>query len=301
MSESMAAVEDATLRDRRVQVIARRVSAVGAPIFRFWQQASWGLLLAVLVIAVVVLWALVPDLFTSAKPSLAVPVERLKAPSWQHWFGTDYLGRDMYSRVVHGARNSLGGAAIAVSIGLVVGTILGVVAGSTAPLVDSLIMRLMDVLLSIPSFLLALAIVVILGFGTTNSAIAIGVSFVAIFARLVRSEVVRVKRAEYVAAARIAGVSSGRILLRHVMPNSISTAVALAPIQFGIALLMISALGFLGIGTQPPEPEWGLLLSEGRNYLSYGWWLSVLPGAAVVSVVLAANQIGRASSKDGER
>lgn len=252
-----------------------------------------GLLLAFAVLVLAAAWALFPQLFTTYGPTSVLPSSRLVSPNVAHLFGTDYLGRDLYTRIVYGARNSLGGALTATTIGFVFGTLLGVIAGVSRSYVDAIIMRLMDVLLSIPSFLLALAIVVVLGFGTVNSSIAIGVSFVALFSRLVRSEVIRVAAADYVDAARISSVHPLRILLRHIIPNSISSALALAPVQFGIALLMISALGFLGIGTQPPQPEWGLLLSEGRNYLALSWWLSVMPGGTIIAVVLAANRIGR--------
>jgi peptide/nickel transport system permease protein len=250
-----------------------------------------GLVLAWVVIAIVLAWAVVPGLFTSYDPLVGVPAEKLQAPGAAHLFGTDSLGRDMLARVVFGAVNSLSGALIAVTVGLVLGTLLGVVAGSLGGLVDDVLMRLVDVLLSIPGLLLSLSIIILLGFGTTNAAIAVGVTSIASFARLSRSEVVRVRRSDYVEAAFGSGGRFVTVLARHVLPNSLTAVIGLAGLQFGTAILAISTLGFLGYGAPPPTPEWGLLIAEGRNYIVTSWWLTLLPGLVVVAVVLAANRI----------
>jgi peptide/nickel transport system permease protein len=158
---------------------------------------------------------------------------------------------------------------------------------------DDVLMRLVDVLLSIPGLLLMLSVIILLGFGTINAAIAVGVVSVAAFARLSRSEVVRVRRTDYVEAAFGSGGSFGAVLRRHVLPNSLTTVVGLAALQFGTAILAISTLGFLGYGAPPPTPEWGLLIAEGRNYVATAWWLTTLPGLVVLVVVLSANRISQ--------
>ena len=155
-------------------------------------------------------------------------------------------------------------------------------------------------LLSVPALLLSLAIIIILGFGTINAAIAVGVASIASFARLVRSEVVRVRRSEYVEAAFGSGGRFWQVLWRHVLPNSLTSVIAMAALQFGSAILSISTLGFLGYGAPPPTPEWGLLIAEGRNYISTAWWLTTVPGVVVVLVVLSANRISAGLHK-GQR
>ena len=256
------------------------------------------LLLAWLVMLVVLLWALAPGLFTEYSPVTGVPSQRLRAPSELHWFGTDMLGRDLYARVVHGAVHSLSGAFFAVTVGFLLGTGIGVVAGSSSRLTDEVLMRIVDVMLAIPTLLLSLSVLMLTGFGTLNAAIAVGITSVAGFARLVRSEVIRVRRSEYVEAAFGSGGSFLAVLWRHVLPNSITSALAFAALQFGLAILSISTLSFLGYGTPPPTPEWGLLIAEGRNYIATSWWLTTIPGLVVVAVVLSANRISRSLHRD---
>lgn len=255
------------------------------------------LVLAWAVIAIVALWALVPGLFTAYNPIQGTAGHQLQGPSAAHWLGTDALGRDVYARLVHGAVHSLSGAFVAVAVGLVMGTLLGLVAGSVGRWVDDALMRTVDVLLSVPPLLLSLSIIIILGFGTINAAIAVGVASVATFARLVRSEVVRVRRSEYVEAAFGSGGRFAAVLWRHVLPNSLTSVIAMAALQFGSAILSISTLGFLGYGAPPPTPEWGLLIAEGRNYIATAWWLTTVPGVVVVAVVLSANRISAAIAK----
>lgn len=257
-----------------------------------------GLVIAWVVIALVVLFAIAPQLFTSFNPVQGIPTEKLKAPTALHILGTDALGRDLFARIVYGAVHSLIGAFVAVAVGLVVGTALGIVAGSTGGIVDDVAMRIADVLLSIPGLLLMLSIIILLGFGTVNAAIAVGITSVASFARLARSEVVRVRRSDYVEAAFGSGGTFFAVLWRHVLPNSLVSVLAFAALQFGSAILAISTLGFLGYGAPPPTPEWGLLIAEGRNYISTAWWLTTAPGLVVVIVVLAANRISRSIGRE---
>lgn len=252
-------------------------------------------------ITLVIGFAVVPSLFATHDPLAGQAASALQGPSADHWFGTDATGRDLFSRVVHGSVHSLGSALIAVVVGLIAGTLIGVLAGSAGRFVDSALMRVVDVLLAVPALLLALSIIILLGFGTTNAALAVGATSVAIFARLARSEVVRVRRTDYVEAAFGSGGTFFSVLRRHILPNSLNAVLALAALQFGTAILAISTLGFLGYGAPPPTPEWGLLLAEGRTYLGVAWWLTTLPGLVIVLTVLAANRIGRSLSKGASR
>jgi len=245
------------------------------------------------VIALVIAFAIAPSFFTPFSGTVGVAGEQLRAPDAVHWLGTDEIGRDVLARIIYGAVNSLSGAIVAVAVGFFGGTALGLIAGSKGGFIDAVIMRIVDVLLSVPGLLLQLSIIIILGFGTINVAAAVGVTTVAGFARLMRSEVIRVRRSDYVEAAFGSGGRFGAVLWRHVLPNSLGTVIAFAALQFGTAILAISTLGFLGYGAPPPTPEWGLLISEGRKYLTSAWWLTTFPGLAVILVVLAANRISQ--------
>lgn len=252
-----------------------------------------GLVFAWVILVVAACWALAPGFFAGYNPIEGVPGGQLLSPRLDHLMGTDALGRDVFARVVYGSVNSLSGAFVAVGLGLIAGTILGLIAGSAGGVADDLIMRIVDVLLAIPALLLSLSIIILLGFGTINAAIAVGITSVAGFARLSRSEVIRVRRSDYVEAAFGSGGRFITVLWRHVLPNSMTSVIALAALHFGSAVLSISTLGFLGYGAPPPTPEWGLLIAEGRNYISTAWWLTTVPGVVVVLVVLSANRVSQ--------
>lgn len=257
-----------------------------------------GLVLAVLIVLLAFAFVVAPWLFTGYSPVDEVG-PHMAAPDAQHWLGTDELGRDLYARIVYGAVHSLSGALAAVLFGFIVGGLLGLVAGAVGGAVDALVMRFIDVLLSIPSLLLSLSIITLLGFGTLQVAVAVGVTSVAGFARLSRAEVARIRSAEYIEAAYGSGATFFQVLHRHILPNALYTVVGYAALQFGHALLQIATLGFLGYGVQPPTPEWGLLIAEGRNYIATGWWLTVMPGVFVIALVVAANRISRAITGKG--
>jgi peptide/nickel transport system permease protein len=199
----------------------------------------------------------------------------------------------VYTRIIYGASHSLSAALVAVAMGLFIGTAIGVIAGAFTGRVESVLMRLVDVLLAIPSLLLSLTVIILLGFGTLNAAIAVGVASIASFARLARGEVVRIRHSDYVEAAFGSGGTFWAVLWRHILPNALTAVLAFATLQFGQAILALSTLSFLGYGTPPPVPEWGLLIAEGRNYLSTAWWLTTFPGLVVIAVVLATNRISR--------
>lgn len=256
-----------------------------------WPGLSVALSLALFVL--VLGWAFWPGLFTSADPLLADPTQTLQAPSARHWFGTDHLGRDLYARCVHGAALSLQATSIAVLIALVAGSLLGGIAGWFGGVADRVLAVIVEVLMAIPALLLAMAIVTALGFGTLEIALAVGLSSVAIFARLARGEVLRWRSRTFVEAAQVAGVGSWTNLRRHVLPHAAGPLLALAALEFASAVLAVSALSFLGFGAPPPQPEWGLLIAEGRNYMVVAWWYTTLPGLVVATVVLATQQLAR--------
>ncbi|MEU1268685.1 ABC transporter permease [Streptomyces sp. NPDC005799] len=257
-----------------------------------------GLLLSVVVLVLVVLASFWPGVFTSQDPLKGVPAQNFRGPSAHHWFGTDELGRDVFSRVVHGAQLSLKATLIAVLVAFVVGGLLGVVAGFVGRWVDDVLMRFVDVLLSIPALFMSLALVTALGYGTVKVAVAVGIASVASFARVARAEVLRVRQAVFVEASRASGARWYSVLGRHVLPNAAGPVIVLATLDFGSSILAVSALSFLGYGAPPPAPEWGTLISDGRNYLANAWWLTALPGLAIAATVLATNRIARAL--DGE-
>lgn len=254
-------------------------------------------LLAYAVLATAILWGLFPGLFTSGNPTVGTDTALL-APSATHWFGTDSVGRDLFTRVVYGARHSLLGALVAVLVGLVIGTLIGIIAGTLGGTIETLLMRMVDVLLAIPSLLLSLSVLILLGFGTINAAIAVGITSIAMFARLVRSQVLSVASSDYVQAAYGLGSTKTSVLLRHILPNSLTPVLALFALQFASALLQLATLGFLGYGTPPPTPEWGLLIADSRAYLATSWWLTLLPGAVIVAVVLAANHLSHTITQE---
>ncbi|MFE4958217.1 ABC transporter permease [Streptomyces sp. NPDC056653] len=260
---------------------------------------SPGLILSIVLLALVLVSAFFPGLFTSQDPLSGVPRHRLQGPSPEHLFGTDQLGRDLFSRVVHGSALSLQATVLAVAVGLVVGSLLGLLAGYLGGRVDDVLMRIADVLLAIPNLLLSLAVVTALGFGTVKVAIAVGITSVASFARVMRSEVLRVRGAVYVEAAHSSGARWFSVLFRHVLPNSAGPVLVYAAVDFGAVILQVSALSFLGYGAIPPAPEWGALVSGGRDYLATAWWLTTLPGLTIAATVLAANRISRALDGEG--
>ena len=215
-----------------------------------------------------------------------------KPPSGAHWFGTDELGRDLLSRIIFGARISMTIGVVSVSIGLVFGTTVGLIAGYFGGAWDSLLMRLMDIMLAIPYVLLAIAIVAILGPGLWNTMIAIGIVTVPQFARIVRSSVLQIKATDYVEAARAVGAGHLRVMTQHILRNALSPIIVQSTMTVASAILNAAALGFLGLGAQPPTAEWGVMLSDGRLLLLVAPWIVSFPGVAIILSVLGFNMLG---------
>lgn len=244
------------------------------------------------IVAVFVLLALLAPVLAPWSPVQGDFGDRLQAPSGIHWLGTDELGRDVLSRIIFGARISLQIQVVAVLLALGVGVTLGAVGGYLGGRMDNLIMRAMDVLLAFPSIFLALGIIAALGTGLVNLMIAAGISSIPAFARIVRGSVLSLKEREFVEAARALGGGGGRILLRHLLPNCLAPVIVQATLRMATVLLTASGLSFLGLGVQPPTPEWGAMLSNARSYLIVAPHVATIPGLAIMVVVVGFNLFG---------
>jgi len=252
------------------------------------RTATAGMIIIVLIVVIAVIG---PHL-APYDPIIPAPLDRLKGPTVNHPFGTDSLGRDIFSRVIHGSRISLMIGLISVTISLAPGTLLGLLAGYFGSWLDSLIMRLMDVLLAFPAILLAIFITAILGPSLPNTMVAIGIVYIPHYARIVRSSVLSLKEQLFVQAIGHLGGSNTRILWNHILPNSLPPIIVYATLGMGTAVLQAAALGFLGLGAQPPQPEWGAMLSEGRQYIQLAPHVAAFPGAAILFLVLGFNLFG---------
>jgi len=247
---------------------------------------------AAIVLLGIVLVAIFDTAIAPQGPNEIAVKERLQAPSLDHLFGTDDLGRDIFSRVVLGASVSLRVGFLAVGIALVVGSLIGLLAGFYGRWVDDVLMRIMDVLFAFPAVLLAIAVLAVRGPGAGNTSLAIGIVYTPIFARVTRASVLGVREEVYVRASRSVGASDWRLLTRHVLPNAAPPIIVQTSISLAFAVLADAALSFLGLGTQPPNPSWGLMLAEGRGYIDLAWWLAFFPGMAIFLTVLCFNLLG---------
>ena len=251
-------------------------------------------LLGLGILVILVLLALFADVIADydtvvIKQNLA---NRLKGPSAEHWLGTDEFGRDIFARLIHGARVSLKVGIIAVGISIVLGGILGALAGFYGGKIDNIIMRVMDIFLAVPSILLAIAIVSALGPSILNLMVAISISSVPSYARIVRASVLSIRDQEFVEAARAIGANNARIIFRHIIPNSLAPVIVQGTLGVASAILSTAGLSFIGLGIQPPAPEWGSMLSGGRQYLRYAWWVTTFPGVAIMITILSLNLLG---------
>ena len=268
----------------------------------FLRRQNIGVIVASAYLAVIAVAVIFPHLIASADPIHTDLLAVNRAPSAEHLAGTDYLGRDLLARVVYGARYSIGiGVAVTV-FALFFGTIIGLLAGTArSRAIDTLAMRGIDILSSFPAVLLALIIVGLTGPGIPNLIVALGIGGIPSFARMIRAETKTVVLSEYVEQSITFGLSRGKTLLRHVLPNSLGVIPYMVTISVGGAIMGVSGLSFLGIGPQPPTPEWGTILAESRNYLRVAWWSGIIPGIVLVLTVISFTVVGRAWQASFER
>ena len=252
------------------------------------------LLVSLLVLTMFALAAIFADRLAPYDPIHVFRDAALEPPGPRFLLGTDAIGRDLLSRILFGARVSLTTGVVAVGIALSVGTTLGLLAGYAGGWTDALIMRTADILLAFPGILLAIGIVAILGPGLTNVMIAVGVAAIPVYVRTVQAATLAVSQLDFIVAARSVGVPPRRIVVRHVLPNVMAPIIVLASVGMGTAILAAAGLSYVGLGAQPPTPEWGEMLAEARDYMRDAWWLPTFPGIAIMLVVLAFNLTGDA-------
>ncbi len=250
------------------------------------------LILGLIIVGFFILVAIFAPLIASHDPTAIDVTKTFLAPSSVHLFGTDELGRDVFSRVVYGSRISLFVGIVAVGISVVIGVILGLISGYYGKWADSLIMRFTDIMLCFPTFFLILAVIAFLSPSITNVMIVIGLTGWTGVARLVRAETLSVKSREYIVAAQLAGLPQAKILFKHILPNVITPVFVTAALGISGAVLLESSLSFLGLGVQPPTPSWGNILTAGKDNIMFAWWLSLFPGLAILFTALGYNMLG---------
>jgi len=252
-----------------------------------------GTMLAFVFLAVLLLAAAWPSLFSATDPNSADIQQTLSPPSAEHWFGTDQNGRDLYARVIAGVRLSLLIGVAASALALVAGTVIGVLAAQGGRATNTVVNRLLDILLSIPGLLLVLLVIAVLGAGTWETILGVALITTPGYARVVRGEVIRIRGAVFLEAAATLGWSRPQIVLRHLVPNALGPVLVLATIGSGTAISIGSALSFLGLGPQAPTAEWGAMLSSSRDYFTVAWWPAIFPGLAITATVLAITVAGQ--------
>ena len=269
---------------------------------RVRRSVKWVRQFPLITIIVLCFVLIIPAVFAGQvaphEPTKGNILERLQPPawmeggSWEHPLGTDKLGRDMFSRIVYGARISLTIAAISIVCGGIVGTALGLVAGYWGGMWDHVIMRLVDIKISIPSILLALILAAALGPSYFTVIIVVALTLWTRYARLVRGEVLSLRSQDFISRAKVAGATTPRIILRHLLPNVVNTIIVLATLEVGVVIILEASLSFLGAGIPPPNPAWGLMVSDGRALVINAWWVSFFPGVAILLTVLSMNLLG---------
>ena len=276
-----ASAERGAVRRGRAAVAWRRL-----------RRNSLSLAALVVIVAIVVL-ALAAPLVAPYDPDAPRAEATLQPPSWGHWLGTDIYGRDQLSRIVWAARVDLLVALTATAMALTTGCVLGALAGYRGGVVDQVVMRVVDTIMAFPAFILAMGITAAAGNATANVVVAIAITHVPIYTRLIRSEMLRVREMEYAEAARTVGNRQRRIIFYHLLPNCFPPVIVQATLAMGFAILTVAALSFIGLGIQPPQSEWGSMTAEGAGYIVSGeWWLFLFPGLAIMVTVLAFNLVG---------
>lgn len=260
-----------------------------------------GLLVAAGILALLALAVVLPGLFTGRDPLASDMAHALAAPSFDHVFGTDHLGRDVWSRVVHGARYSILIGVASTAIAVVIGVLLGLIAGVSHRWIDEAISRVFDALGAFPDLLFALMLITLIGPGTTNVIAALAIASAPRYGRVVRAETLRVRESDYVAQSRLAIASAVRRTVRHVLPNALGTVPVLATLGIGTAIIGAAGLSFLGFGPTPPLPEWGSMLSDARSDLRIAWWVGFFPGLFITITVVSVSIVGRHLQRRFER
>lgn len=260
-----------------------------------------GLLVAAGILALLALAVVLPGLFTGLDPLASDMAHALAAPSFDHVFGTDHLGRDVWSRVVHGARYSILIGVASTAIAVVIGVLLGLIAGVSHRWIDEAISRVFDALGAFPDLLFALMLITLIGPGTTNVIAALAIASAPRYGRVVRAETLRVRESDYVAQSRLAIASAVRRTVRHVLPNALGTVPVLATLGIGTAIIGAAGLSFLGFGPTPPLPEWGSMLSDARSDLRIAWWVGFFPGLFITITVVSVSIVGRHLQRRFER
>lgn len=279
---------------------SNQIEAVAAPVVvpavrrRAWWRAvrQPSILLGLIVFAIFVLLALLAPVISPYDPLGQNVIAGLRPPSASYLFGTDKLGRDVFSRVIHGTRLALLSGTAVVLLAGVFGTLVGLIAGYLGSWVDQIMMRVTDIFFAFPALILSMAIAGALGRSLPNALIAISVVTWPVYARLIRGQVLSLKQRDFVLAAHTLGVPEWQIALRHLLPNTLTPLLVQASFDFGGAILSVAGLSFIGFGAQPPVPEWGVMISEGRNYIATQWWLATMPALAMLVVVVGCNLLG---------
>jgi len=279
MGEQLAVAISPRRRPRRSQVWLR-------------MKRNRATIFGMVIVGLYLIAALMPGSFTDYDPNKVDPANALQPPSERHILGTDEFGRDVLARILHGSRLSLQVGFLAVLIGMIVGGSIGILSAHFGGLVDMILMRLMDVFLAVPGIMLAIALVAVLGPGMTNVIIAVGVYNIPSFARIARSAALSIREEKFLTAARMMGIGDIKIMLRHILPNSIGPVLVYAVLRFGHAILLGSGLSFLGLGVQPPTPEWGAMLASSRNYIRTAPHLAFSYGLSLSILVLGFNAMG---------
>lgn len=249
-------------------------------------------IIGAVILILLVVPALLAPWFSRYDPLYVDPTITFQPPSWTHWMGTDNIGRDIWARFLFGGRVSMLVGVIAMSISSTIGTLAGITAGFYGKWVDSILSWFTEVLMAFPGILLAMAVISILGPGLTNVMVAVGIGSIPSFMRMARSSVMKVEQMEYIEAARSIGCRDTRLLFRHILPNILNPLIMLVTLGVGGAILEGAAFNFLGLGAQPPAPEWGSMLSAGRGFLNQGWWISIFPGLGIFLAILGFNLLG---------
>ena len=261
------------------------------------RQINTKILIGTVIIIALVLTAVFAPQLAKTGPNEADPLNTFVSPGKEHWMGTDNIGRDIWSRFCYGGRVSLLIGVTAMLIGTILGSVIGVIAGFYGSWVDSILSWFTEVLMAFPGMLLALSVMAILGPGLTNVIFAVGIGSIPQYMRMARSSVMKAREMDYVEAARCIGCTDLRLLFRHILPNILRPIIVLATLGIGSAILEGASLSFLGLGAQPMTPEWGSMLSSGRQFLRNAWWVSVFPGMGVFLVILSINFIGEGLSE----